>query len=144
MNPDASPSRPREMPHSRLPFSVLVGDDVLIAGGFNAGEVSLGRFTSEGRHYDIFVGQPDGYDDEQTNVIIGAETIVKGAVWYNRWHAGTILGLPRGRRDEEGASDFDSQVDEIISREEIPYTDLRGKVISLIPEEKLRQVGVIE
>lgn len=144
MSPDASPSRPREMPHSRLPFSVLVGDDVLIAGGFNAGEVSLSLFKPERRHYDIFVGQPDGYDEEQTNVIVGAETVVKGAVWYQRWYAGTILGIPRGRRDEEGANEFDRQVDEIILGEEIPYTQLRREVISLIPEEKLRQVGIIE
>lgn len=143
MSPDRSPSIPREAPRSRKPFSALVGQDVLLAGGFNEGNPSMGLTFADGRSYELYIGKPAGQGQEQDNIVVGAEVVQRGPVWYRKWFAGTVYGLPRGDRDADGAEEFDLEAGRIVSGSEIPHPELRDSVLSLISEDRLREVMMI-
>ncbi len=137
MTVDRKPSVQQETPHSRRGMHELLGIDLLNAGGFNEDVVSDGRFLQDGTQVDLHFGKPDDFDDDPRVIIVADKYVMKGAVSFHRWYVGTVLGLDRGRRSSEDADLFDKQVDEFLAAaEEVPYTELRERVMSLIPEDR--------
>lgn len=139
MSPDTSPSRLREMPHSRRGFYELLGIDLINTAGFNCDVVSDTRNAGTPAQVDIHLSNPYELDEGAQVIVVGEQIVNRGAVSFNRWWVGAIPGKGRGNRED--VEEFDGQVDWILTGEEVSYPEVRRRVRDLLPEERREWVS---